>query len=228
MKHTAPSLIVLARSAIAFVYEPGSAVGPGPQAFFAEANRTPNITKSIDFAPFGNNDGDPSRGTWSWTVNITEVIVTDSVSPPGLSPAVYTEPDAKVLNTVYSFRWDQDSNDAEDDLILSAELNKQQVDDDARPVCVSPISANVYLPPNVTNLFTEDTSGLCSVALGNECVDAIRDAYLAIPASNVTGCRGQSLNMTDIPACQGNGPNEWYALSSKSSNAQTEGSYQQC
>ncbi|EME86394.1 uncharacterized protein MYCFIDRAFT_214236 [Pseudocercospora fijiensis CIRAD86] len=205
MRHTIASQLLPGTSLVAaHYYEPGSGIGAGPEntSFVAE-NRHPVVSKSVSFHPFRPND-DNSK-SWTWTVNVTKIGVNDSESPPGLTPAAYTEPDAQVVNTVYSFSWEADGNTTS----LSAELDEQR-DRASEPLCVSPIGTYYFLPPNVTTLYndTADPSGLCAATIGQTCVDAIRDAV-------ISGGRDQNgrLNLTAIPECTGHLPIDPYAFS---------------
>ncbi|KAF7189162.1 hypothetical protein HII31_09584 [Pseudocercospora fuligena] len=209
MRHTIATQLVLGTSLVAATYyAPDSGIGAGPpNTSFVEENQHPDASKSVEFHPIRPNDANGKP--WTWTVNVTKIGVPDAESPPGLYPPAYTEPDAQIVNTVYSFSWAPDGNTTS----LPVELDEQR-DSSSEPICVSPIEMYSLLPPNVTNLYndTADPSGNCAATIGQTCVDAIKDALLSEPRDR-NGCRGRGLNLTAIPECTGNLPLDWYTFS---------------
>ncbi|KAM0275133.1 hypothetical protein ACHAQH_007537, partial [Verticillium albo-atrum] len=123
-----------------------------------DALRRPNLTRSVEFNPFGedveatNPDETSKDYSWTWRVNVSEVQI------PGAKLGHETDAVPRVAVTSHSFTWPGSSN-------MSTQL------DGDGPFCIEAINPSRGFAPNITNAFDEDdvNSTSCEPALGAEC-----------------------------------------------------------
>lgn len=165
-----------ARQSAPFIGSPGfgcpgsisspSVVKDSTQQLFESAGRSPNETSSASFVFFPGNVSSPeSNITWSWRVNITDVVIPEQVSPGGLH----------VVNEQWQLQWPEGGS-------LESYMARSGIDGTfSTSLC---LSAGVFtLPSNVTSRIPESNRNNCSEILGSECVRGILQ-------SGFPGCEG--------------------------------------